>query len=597
MHSPADGSASGPDRSRRWHWPRALAPSGSLASFGGAGLVLVSLVTMLAAPLIADRVGDRSRQDLAGKIEPLQVDLGQVHSDIASLGSEERAYAFTGDARFLQRYRAERAALDDDLARLDASALAAGFDAEASDVRSQASAWAAMADQVTAGESTGVSAELQARVVGDETAQLDRFTAASDALSATLSGEVQRLEAEIHRVNRRETLVIFLAGVLGAVAAGVLLGLTFSRQRLLQQAERERGRFVSMISSLRYSVYHSDRQGRVVYINPAAERLLGYAPMELVGRKLHQSIHHSRPDGTPYPEAECPFSKVLREAQAYRAEDMFFRKDGSAVPVEINVAPIVAGGRVVGAVGVFQDIAERIRQERMRDHFIAFASHELRSPLTVLYGFAHRLANRAARDPERFDEESREAIEMLRSETERMDDIIRLFLDLARIQTDRLTVEARPLDLCELVQEECQSLRLRHPEAVLEDSYPDGPVPVDSDANRLRQVLTNLLDNAVKYGGGRVSLELERDGSAALIVIRDRGPGIPPEDQPHIFEPFYRGSADAGVSRGMGIGLFLTREIVERLGGSVTFESRPGEGTEFRVLLPLRVESLIPEPA
>ncbi len=596
MLAPPDNRSS-PDRAHRRRWLRALAPSGSLASFAGAGLVLAALATMLIAPLLADRAGDTRRQQLLDEIEPLQVTLGQVHADIATLGSEERAYAFTGDARFLQRYRAERAALDQDLAQFSARAQTAGYAAEAANVQTQATTWASMADQVTAGESTGVSTQLQARVVTQETAQLDRFVAASDALTATLGDEVTRLEAEIHSVNHRERLVIILAGALGAVAAVALLALTFSRQRLLQQAERERGRFVSMISSLRYSVYHSDRQGRLVYLNPAAERLLGYAPAELLGRKVHAAIHHSHPDGTPYPEEECPFSAVLRAGQPYRTEDVFFRKDGSEVQVEINVAPITAGGRVVGAVGVFQDIGERLRQERMRDHFIAFASHELRSPLTVLYGFAHRLANRAARDPQRFDEESREAIEMLRSETERMDDIVRLFLDLARIQTDRLVLEARPLDLCELVEEECQALRLRHPETALDVSYPDGSMPLESDANRLRQVLTNLLDNAVKYGRGHVSVRLEREDYSALIAVRDSGAGIPPEDQGHIFEPFYRGSAAAGGARGLGIGLFLAREIVERLGGSVTFESAPGEGTEFRVRLPLPVETLIAEPA
>lgn len=585
--------SSGLDLSRasRRRLPRAAGwARASARSIAGAALILLALVILLVAPLAADHFGDVRRKQISEDLQPLEIELDRVETDVFRLAADTRDYALTGDEQFRQRYNAGRLKLKDDLASLGDLAARGTFSDEAQQLIADTIDWAALADQTVAARAGGDDAEARRLLLDLTSTRLDALAAGGDGLKLAISGEIDRINHQIERVDRDKVIVLGAAGALGIAAAIVLIWLTASRQRLLDLADRERARFSSMIASLRYSVYQMDAQGRMVYLNPAAEELLGYRAEEILGRDVHAVIHHSRPDGSPLPREECPFARVIAEGTPRSGEDAFIRKDGSFVPVEVQSAPIVAGGRTTGAVVVFQDISGRLRQERMRDHFITFASHELRSPLTVMYGFCRRLANKALREPHLFDEESREAIHILNSETERMESIVRLFLDLARIQSDRLTMDLETVDLCELVHDEADALRLRYPTVSIEEVCPPGPVLATSDGNRLRQVLTNLLDNGAKYGGEclTISLTLDQDNTKAVIAVRDRGPGIPLKDQPHIFEPFYRGSAAVALrKKSLGVGLFITKEIVARLGGDLTFESVEGEGTEFRVTLPL----------
>lgn len=576
-------------RRSRLRWA-ARRPRTTARSIAGAALIFLALVILLVAPLAADHFGDVRRKEISEELQPLEISVDRVETDVFRLAADTRDYALTGDVQFQQRYTAGQLKLSDDLNALRDSAAGGKFSAEAEQLVADASAWAALADQTVAARAAGDEPEARRLLLDLTSTRLDAFAASGDGLKTAISEEIDRLERQIERVDRDERIVLGAAGALGIIAAIVLIWLTVSRQRLLDIADRERARFGSMIASLHYAIYQMDGQRRLVYLNPAAEELLGYRAEELLGRDIHAIIHHSRPDGSPFPAEECPLARVVTEGTPQSGEDAFIRKDGSFVPVEVHSAPIVVSGRIAGAVVVFQDISARLRQEQMRDHFIAFASHELRSPLTVMYGFCRRLASKAMREPHLFDEDSREAIHILNSEAERMESIVQLFLDLARIQSDRFTMDLEPVDLCALVHEEAEALRMRHPTVTVEAMCPAGPVMAMSDGNRLRQVLTNLLDNGAKYGGESVtvSLTLEEQDTKAVISVRDSGEGIPLKDQPHIFEPFYRGSTAVVLrKKGLGVGLFITREIVERLGGELTFRSVEGKGTEFRVTLPL----------
>jgi signal transduction histidine kinase len=281
--------------------------------------------------------------------------------------------------------------------------------------------------------------------------------------------------------------------------------------------------------------------------------------------------------------------EVAQGAEAYRGEDVFTGADGSPLSVEVSLAPVVIDGEGAGAVLVFQDIGERLRRERMKDDYLAFASHELRSPLTSVIGMAKWLAKHVGDGRAELDDDARDAMETLEGEADRMASIVELFLDLSRIESDRVALELDQVDLRELIDEEAISFAARHPEVRLETACPEGPLAVVSDRVRIRQVVTNLLENAAKYGGDppRAATSLTPEGAHAVIRVSDNGRGIPPDEQPHIFERFYRGStADEGSKKGLGVGLFISSEIVHRLGGRITFRTG-AKGTEFSVSLPL----------
>lgn len=359
---------------------------------------------------------------------------------------------------------------------------------------------------------------------------------------------------------------------------------------LYRATRREQARFSSIVASLEYGVFQIDRDGRLQYVNPKGAELFGFEPEEMWGRPLHDLIHSKRPDGTPLPEDECPLLQALQHGESYAATDLYVKRDATPVDVEIHAAPMVIDGVVGGGVIACQNITERLRQERLKDEFLGFASHELRSPLTSVNGFARWLLRRALETPDTFGEEAVDAIETIESEARRMSGIVEAFLDLTRIQSGRLVIEPSYTDLCALLRDEVASLRSRFAEVEVRLEGPDEPLMAWTDVERLRQVITNLLDNAAKYGGdgGPIEVRLAQEGQVATIAVRDQGPGIRLEDQPHVFDRFFRShTRQVSDKKGLGVGLYVVKRIVERLGGDIGFVSKPGDGTEFTVRLPL----------
>ena len=363
-------------------------------------------------------------------------------------------------------------------------------------------------------------------------------------------------------------------------------------------AESERARFASIVASVSFGVYQLDERGRIVYVNPAAPALLEMEQASLIGRDPHDAVPHRLIDGSPCAAHSCALKRAMSSNVAHTGIVSLAIRGHASREFEVTSSPVVVQGVPRGAVVVFQDITERLRQGRMKDDFLAFASHELRTPLTTLTGFAKWLEKRTKTAGNRLDAESSEAIQTISNEADRMANIVDLFLDLTRIESNRLSLDLEPVDFREIVLEEVRATRARHPGIRIDLTAPETPLSGISDVNRLRQVLTNLLENGVKYGAGQAAPDVrvraaQADGRVR-VSIWNGGPGIAPEDQPHIFERFYRGREGEGRPNGIGIGLFIARQIVERLGGTLTFESSRARGTEF--FLTLRLGEGVTEP-
>jgi two-component system phosphate regulon sensor histidine kinase PhoR len=247
-----------------------------------------------------------------------------------------------------------------------------------------------------------------------------------------------------------------------------------------------------------------------------------------------------------------------------------------------------------GALVCFEDVTHLEQAGQMRRDFVANVSHELRSPLTALLGFIETLRGPAKGDPaasERF-------LATMQDEAHRMERLVRDLLSLSRVEAQERVRPTDPVDLTAIAGAAAHALRqvAEDREVTIATDLPDGPVTVAGDADQLRQVLTNLVENAIKYGGRgqTVALSLhttDREpavrGPAAVVCVRDAGPGIDPVHIPRLTERFYR--VDSHRSRqmgGTGLGLAIVKHIIGRHRGRLRIESEPGQGSEFRVVLP-----------
>ncbi len=350
----------------------------------------------------------------------------------------------------------------------------------------------------------------------------------------------------------------------------------------------EPSRSDAILAAIHDGVYELALDGTIVAFNPGAERLLGYDAASVLGRDAHRLFHLPR-DGAPHSPEDCGILEVLETGISYRGSDVFRRRDGQYIDVSLSSAAVLTShGDIDGVVVVFHDITERLRREQMKDDFFAFAAHEVRNPLSTVVGFTRWLHRRAKSTPERFDADEHAAIESLATEAKRVAATIEVFLDLTRIQSDRLLMDAGDVDVEALVRQEAARLASDNVEAKISVTANGASLVRKVDPDRLRQVVENLMTNAVRYGGAppRVQVDLLQSEYGLVVKVTDNGSGIREADQPHIFERFYQGARGSGAKKkGLGVGLYIASEIVGRMGGKLTFQTSSA-GTCFTLAVP-----------
>ena len=354
---------------------------------------------------------------------------------------------------------------------------------------------------------------------------------------------------------------------------------------------------------------------RLVLANRAAATLWGAEwpvgqPMEVF---LAQSdTHIFAPDGQPLRADQLATLQVLRtRAPVHHYQEIIQHANGARLPVLLNAVALDpevltdpaasgAGARVAGPVALvaMQDVSALKEAERLKDEFITIAAHELRTPMTAITGYASLLrkyGHRRADTAQGLDEMQLEAIEAIDQSTRRLAELTEDLLDVTRLQAGRLELRPELHDLVALVRRVVKRLQVTTQQHSLAVEEPGAPIIVELDVKRFEQVLGNLLNNAVKYSpaGGAIAISVYADEAAreAVVSIRDSGIGIPRDQQAQLFNRFARAdnARKAGIG-GTGLGLYLCRELVERQGGRIWFESDEGKGSTFHVALPLYVE-------
>jgi PAS domain S-box-containing protein len=360
------------------------------------------------------------------------------------------------------------------------------------------------------------------------------------------------------------------------VANDELLAKSQDLEALAARHAREQARLSAVLDSMGDAVLVVDAQGRVVRTNAAYDALESAIGAPFVPRDIH---------GMPLPATETPEHRVAR-GEAFRQEFTAGEADGGRRWFEATGRPLKGEAAGVAGVLVIRDITDRTLR-LLQEEFLTWAGHELRTPLTTLQGYL-QLAER--RLDAHSDERLRRYLGLALDETRRQGTLVAELVDASRLQSGRLDLQIAPVDLAALVAHTVELAQVLTQNQTLALDIEDEPVMVAGDAGRLEQVLFNLLTNGITHAAEteRIDIRLRRDGDAAELAVQDQGPGIPAEALETIFTRFAQVDPMQRPGRaGLGLGLFITREIVTAHGGTIAAHSAAGDGATFTVRLPL----------
>ena len=420
-----------------------------------------------------------------------------------------------------------------------------------------------------------------------------------------MAGEVREqretLEARVHE--RTELLSRTNAG----------LATEISERENAEAALRESSELVALLlESAPEAIYGVDITGDCTFCNAACLRLTGYEDTsELLGRNMHAVIHYARPDGAPYPVQECSiYAGFLDEMGAHGDDEVLWRKNGTSFPVEFWSRLLHRNNRVIGMVVTFVDVTVRKQAEeamrnakdaaeagsRAKSEFLANMSHEIRTPLNGVIGMTELALGTE------LTAEQRDYLETVKSSGDALLSVINDILDFSKIEAGKSTLEASDFDLRESLETILKTFALRASEKKLELLiHVDRQVPevVQGDANKLRQILVNLLGNAIKFThAGEVALHVTCDqveGEKYLLhfTVSDTGVGLAADVRKLIFDPFTQ--ADSSTTRnfgGTGLGLAISARLVKMMGGKIWVESDPGRGSQFHFTAQLAAQQI-----
>jgi two-component system sensor histidine kinase/response regulator len=391
------------------------------------------------------------------------------------------------------------------------------------------------------------------------------------------------------------------------------LATEISERENAQAALRESSELVTLLlESAPEAIYGVDIAGDCTFCNAACLRLTGYEDTsELLGRNMHAVIHYARPDGAPYPVQECSiYAGFLEEMGAHGDDEVLWRKNGTSFPVEFWSRLLHRNNRVIGMVVTFVDVTVRKQAEeamrnakdaaeagsRAKSEFLANMSHEIRTPLNGVIGMTELALGTD------LTAEQRDYLETVKSSGDALLSVINDILDFSKIEAGKSTLEASDFDLRDSLETILKTFALRASEKKLELLFHvDRQVPevVQGDANKLRQILVNLLGNAIKFThAGEVALHVTCDqveGEKYLLhfTVSDTGVGLAADVRKLIFDPFTQ--ADSSTTRnfgGTGLGLAISARLVKMMGGKIWVESDPGRGSQFHFTAQLAAQQI-----
>ncbi len=558
------------------------------------GFVVASLVALVAVPAyFGQRVAN-----VQERLNDMLEEAASLSSRLSLLKQRQMGrfemFALTGDRVYREPYIAAIAQEDSTYARLTVLAREMDFEVRErlAQLRIETFTWNIENQRAFDAPSTGN--ELERARVG-----YDRLQLRTRELDRAIQRQVAQGRREMQSVRVLETRLTFALGLL-ALGATLVVGrigwryrdLNLEAEQRRRDAVRARREIDALLEATGDGVLGIDLDGKCTSLNRAGVELLGYNPREIVGRDVHDTLFHSRGDGSPRPREASPILEALREGRAVDSpgDAILWRRRRQPFPARWSLRPMVDGTELRGAVLTFTDMTE-IRQKeealrrviRQREDVVSIVSHDLRNPLGVVLAASELLLDLPLDEDER-----RRQAEVIRRSGKRMQHLIEDLLDVARIEAGAFVVRPSTEEL-EPILEEARELFLeqaarRRVELLLKANGHGPRARVDRD--RLLQALSNLLDNALRVtaAGGRVEIEARDGVDSVEVMVSDTGPGIEPRMLETLFDRFSQ-SEDDRAGRA-GLGLTIVKGIAEAHGGEVAVSSEVGRGTTFTLRLP-----------
>ncbi len=377
--------------------------------------------------------------------------------------------------------------------------------------------------------------------------------------------------------------------------------------RLPASLQDETKRFKVILDSIEDGVMLIDNQRVIQLVNPGAAGISGWPVEEATGIDVKSVLQLVNKKGEALADSDNPLLKIFASEQSIRSSDLFLlTRDKQQIPITLTVSPLMDDHKqVTAAIAVFSNVSEQRAAEQQRADFISTASHEMRTPVAAIEGYlALALNDKVAT----IDDRAKGYLEKAHASTQHLGQLFQDLLTSARAEDGRLTSHPRVVELGEFLEQLTTDLRLVAEKKGLVMEFNIGSTDkvinatqgaggervvrplyyVNVDPDRLREVITNLFDNAVKYTPeGKVAVGLTGNDQVAQCYVKDTGPGIPAADLPHLFQKFYR--VDNSATRtigGTGLGLFICRKIIELYNGRIWAESQLGKGSSFYINLP-----------
>ena len=348
-------------------------------------------------------------------------------------------------------------------------------------------------------------------------------------------------------------------------------------EKALRQSEELYRKLVENVNAVVYAV---DTTGIITYMSPVFESLYGRSTSEFIGKNFADFIHHEE-----IPRSTEMFRRVMSGDFTEPWETrMVLPGSEETYWVQGHNRPIYEGNRMVGFQGVLVDITERKKADQLKDDFINLVSHELRTPLTILIG---SLNTALSEEKSLTKSEMHQLLQDAADESESLSHILGNLLELSMAQADRLSLNVERIRLDRIVRRVMDRARRSSPLRRLKVDMPKRLPLIPADELRVERILFNLVDNAIKHtSGGEIRIVARRAAGDVVVEVHDHGPGISPEDQASLFQPFHR-LESAANTKGTGLGLLACKRLVEAHGGRIWVKSQPGKGSTFSFALPV----------
>jgi PAS domain S-box-containing protein len=359
--------------------------------------------------------------------------------------------------------------------------------------------------------------------------------------------------------------------------------------QLYTQVNQEKVRLNTLLDSLADGILILDAHNRIERSNPVFSRMVSLTPEQIRGKEHEQVIQWQHtPQGLTLEQAESGGWPLTPHAHLYVEGDLK-REDGQPpLPVGIDYIPLISEeGHLLNIIVTVRDITRFRQAEEIKSTFVSIVSHELKTPVALIKGYVSTLRREDAQwDPDII----QDSLAVIEEEADRLAGMIENLLDASRLQAGGLNLKRSDISIPELAQRLAKRMQIQTTRHQIVVDFPQDFPIILADETRLEQVLSNLIGNAIKYApGGQIRINGQVRQGTVIVCVSDEGPGIAPEDIPHIFDRFYRAPEMARQTKGAGLGLYLARAIIEAHRGRIWVDTAPGQGGRICFSLPIQV--------